>query len=410
VKRTQPGRLLAFGTAALLLTLAILVGAASSASASTATCQGRKATLVGNSRNNTIYGTAKNDVIYAGAGNDTIYGRGGDDLICGGDGADTIHGGDGNDVVYGGRGQIYRDSRGRTWIKGDTLYDDAGDDFYSPVHDGRYPAYTPDRISFYYAPGGVTVNTALHTATGNGTDHWMGDLAELGGSRYDDVMVGGAKNDIFQGSYGDDKISGNGGADVIRDGPGANDADVIEGGPGNDLLYTYGGTDSLDGGDGNDTLFDFGHDADIMLGGAGDDDISDELAVGKSQTVDGGSGDDTVALHPDFTTISRPRITIDLSSGRASFQSGVGFTVRGADTLNVYGLPLTYTGTGGDDVVYSDGMGAMTASGLAGNDTFLGTRLNDSFDGGLGLDTVATTGGGSDSCTSVERVSSGTCR
>jgi Ca2+-binding RTX toxin-like protein len=413
LKHTRRRRLLSSGTAGLLVAAGILVGSASTAAAATATCYGHKATIVGNSGNNNVYGTEKNDVIYAGAGNDAIYGRGGDDLICGGDGADTIHGGPGNDMVFGGRGQLYTDSRGKRWVKGDTLFDDAGDDFYSPVLDDRYPAYTPDRISFYYAPNGVTVNTATHTATGNGTDHWLGDRAELGGSKYDDVMVGGSHNDVFQGSYGDDKILGNGGADLIRDSPptaATQDTDTIEGGPGNDVLYTYGGADTLDGGDNDDTLFDFGHDAGTMLGGSGNDNISDALAVNKAQTIDGGSGTDTVALHPDFRTYVRPRILVDLASGQSSFQSsGVGFTVRGADTLDVFGLPLTYAGSEGDDVVYSDGMGAMTASGRAGNDTFIGTRLNDTYDGGLGSDTVATTGGGSDSCTSVERVSSGTC-
>ncbi|MDQ6640966.1 MAG: hypothetical protein M3Y66_00520 [Actinomycetota bacterium] len=409
-----PGRLLAYGTATLLLAGGGLLGTASSASAATPTCFGKKATIVGNGGNNRIYGTPGNDVIYAGPGNDTIFGSGGDDLICGADGADTIHGGSGNDHIDGGRGEIYTDIHGKRWIKGDVLFDDGGNDFYSPVLDNRYPAYVPDRISFAYANNGVNVDSATHTATGNGTDHWIGDAAEIVGSRYADVMNGGPQNDIFQGGSGNDKINGNGGADLIRDsypGSGTHDADSIQGGPGNDLLYTYGGADTLDGGDGNDTLYDFGHDAGTMLGGAGDDNISDELAINRAQTVDGGSGTDTVLLHPNFSSDLRPRIVVNLASGQANFETSAhtGFTVRGADLLKVYGLPLTFTGDLGDNVVSTDGMGALLASGGIGNDTFYGTRLNDHFDGGLGFDTVASTGGGTDSCVSIERVGSGTC-
>lgn len=67
-------------------------------------CNGARATIVGNRRNNRIVGTNHRDVVYAGAGRDVIIGRGGADLICGGRGSDLVDGSAGRDVVYGGNG------------------------------------------------------------------------------------------------------------------------------------------------------------------------------------------------------------------------------------------------------------------------------------------------------------------
>jgi CSLREA domain-containing protein len=68
------------------------------------TCQGKKATIVGNARKNTLRGTKKADVIVALAGNDTIRGRGGNDLICAGKGSDKLIGGPGKDRLLGQKG------------------------------------------------------------------------------------------------------------------------------------------------------------------------------------------------------------------------------------------------------------------------------------------------------------------
>jgi acyl-homoserine-lactone acylase len=69
-----------------------------------ATCDGVRATIVGNSSSQTINGTAGNDVIQAFGGNDVINGGGGNDRICGGDGNDRLAGGAGADILDGGTG------------------------------------------------------------------------------------------------------------------------------------------------------------------------------------------------------------------------------------------------------------------------------------------------------------------
>src|SRR5947209_3914100 len=74
------------------------------ADASTPTCGGQTATLVGTSGADTLVGTNGNDVIVGAGGNDVINGLGGNDIICGGAGNDTLVGGAGNDVLTGGTG------------------------------------------------------------------------------------------------------------------------------------------------------------------------------------------------------------------------------------------------------------------------------------------------------------------
>src|SRR4051812_12399663 len=116
-----------------VLTGFALTGTAASA-ATTPTCFGHKATLVGTSAADKLVGTPHRDVIVGLGGGDTIRGRGGNDLICGGNnplnydeegvafatehlvggaggdpskghgGFDEIPGGAGDDVLYNGPG------------------------------------------------------------------------------------------------------------------------------------------------------------------------------------------------------------------------------------------------------------------------------------------------------------------
>ncbi len=70
-----------------------------------ATCQGRKAKLVGSKGGDAIIGTKKADVIVGLGGNDRLRGRGGKDRICAKGGGDNVSGGRGGDRVTGGGGK-----------------------------------------------------------------------------------------------------------------------------------------------------------------------------------------------------------------------------------------------------------------------------------------------------------------
>lgn len=72
--------------------------------APTATCSGKRATIVGTEHADVLEGTAKADVIIGKGGNDRILGRGGGDVICGAAGNDKLHGHGGGDTLVGGAG------------------------------------------------------------------------------------------------------------------------------------------------------------------------------------------------------------------------------------------------------------------------------------------------------------------
>jgi hypothetical protein len=73
--------------------------------ATTSTCKGAQATIVGTPGNDVRSGTPGRDVMVGLAGNDRLSGLAGKDLICGGPGKDTLKGGKGADSLLGQTGK-----------------------------------------------------------------------------------------------------------------------------------------------------------------------------------------------------------------------------------------------------------------------------------------------------------------
>lgn len=114
----------------------------------------------------------------------------------------------------------------------------------------------------------------------------FGDVVLAG--RGDDRVVGLSGNDCLQGEGGDDILSGGPGADDLRGQPGD---DTVTGGAGDDSLVSGPGDDVLSGGSGDDTLSG-GDGYDSFNGGPGNDTINSRDTVG--ETVRCGNGRDTV--------------------------------------------------------------------------------------------------------------------
>jgi len=157
-----------------------------------------------------LSGTAKADVIDGLKGDDTILGGEGDDKVEGNLDNDELDGGDGNDLVVG-------DKVGSEWsmIDGKWVYD----------------------------------ASKLHSNAGKDT------------KGFDDLIFGGAGDDVVIGNAGDDQLHGGTGDDILNAGSGD---DTSYGGAGKDILNMDGGddigiggqgADILNGGDGNDTLY-----------------------------------------------------------------------------------------------------------------------------------------------------------
>lgn len=175
-----------------------------------------------------------------------------------------------------------------------------------------------------FDPRGGTTGMLLTGTAGNDT---------LNGTVLDDRLLGLGGNDALFGGAGNDMLDGGDGDDTLRDGAGDN---VLRGGAGKDRLESYSeGTNLLEGGIGNDYLSG-GSGVDTMLAGAGDDylNLRGTGAPGRTITVDGGDGNDTLVFDE-----TRNAVAIRASGG------------AGADLFEVLatGTNLIITDFGGAD-------------------------------------------------------------
>lgn len=127
-------------------------------------------------------------------------------------------------------------------------------------------------------------------------------IENLGGSPYDDILLGDNANNRLSGSSVSPGTSGN---DILV---GRGGDDLLEGGADNDVLIGGSGGDRLFGGDGNDILIDGadGFDAaqfgPMANGGAGNDVLVYFLGsggdIGRGNMADGGEGADRYIIDP----------------------------------------------------------------------------------------------------------------
>jgi Ca2+-binding RTX toxin-like protein len=351
-----------------------------------------------------INGTPQPDVLVDTAGNDTINGGAGDDRIDVTNGQDLVDGGADDDLL-----RIRWAAETAPIVNGVAA---AGYEFALVGGAGR-------SISFR----GIE---DVEVEAGSGNDNFtMGATNDriLDGPRNvsgnlptgDDVLGGGAGNDVIDVTTGNDSADGGIGDDRItinyygstvavtnvaapvgfdgrfEAGPdrsinfvGFEDI-FISGGSGNDNITTFGGDDLI--GDGPGTTVD----NDILNGGAGDDRIDVELG---HDLLDGGTGDDTGSL--TWTDSTAPIISVAAPVGYdLRFQSGANYSANFVNIENV----VIFAGTGDDNVTTGNGsdiyLDALAAA--SGNDTFNGAggddfqfirTGNDRGDGGTGRDGV----------------------
>lgn len=145
----------------------------------------------------TVSGDMTNDTVNGTGFDDTLSGGGGNDVMQGFDGADQLTGGRGNDTVDGGTGN-------------DLIYLDQGDDVI--IGGGGIQ----DALSTMAALSGLNINLQLGTISGGGlgVDSVSG-IEWVHGSRFNDVIVGGAENNRLDGSGGSDVLRGGDGNDEL---------------------------------------------------------------------------------------------------------------------------------------------------------------------------------------------------
>lgn len=228
-----------------------------------------------------IVGGASGDIIWANSGNDTIDGQGGNDIIDGGPGNDTVYGGDDDDRLNGGAGS-------------DALYGEDGADLLQGDTGDDTLYFSVDQV-FGSGSGGMNLGSPDAAGTGEvfWTDGYNGtyDIYE-GGEGFDTLVLTNGNDALFL----HDSISLSYG-DMAESSPRVSGIELIEAGAGNDFIdltspyYDYDTDVTIDGGTGNDTIWSSSGD-DTLIGGLGDDSL---FGGAGNDTLDGGEGHDRLA-------------------------------------------------------------------------------------------------------------------
>lgn len=139
---------------------------------------------------------------------DRLSGGGGNDILVGGPGADDIRGGAGSDRLIGGTGaDLLRPGSGRNEVSGGSGRDTVD--------------YTGDRRP-------LTVDLALgRTFAGRAAIDRLAGVENAIGGREADRLSGDGGPNLLAGGPGDDRIDGRGGSDWLIGGPGN---DILDGG------------------------------------------------------------------------------------------------------------------------------------------------------------------------------------
>ena len=388
-------------------------------------------TMFGERGNDLLRGNAGDDLLSGDSGSDTLEGGIGDDSLDGGGQEDTLTGGTGDDTLFGGEDYdvaVY--SAARTLYS--VVYDDSnpketsffvvnnrgddGTDYVAQVENLRFTdlefAISTLNTGRFFN-GGPAADTLPGTAfddiiLGGADNDLLGGyvgavLVEfgsasdggndiIGGQDGDDTIIGGAGFDVLYGDAGNDSISGDSGEDTVYGGTGD---DTINGGTGDDSLYGGSGDDSISGDDGNDLIADSEGD-NTLSGGLGNDDISG------TGTLLGGAGDDTLSGILAWSLLLGEAGN-DALVGQGSLDGGEGndqitLTASGSQALGGDGNDTLYGGyygwwwSSGNETL-DGGDGQDVIYGLSGDDVLVGLAGKDSLDGGYGNDTLH---GGSD--------------
>ncbi|MFZ2870719.1 calcium-binding protein [Zavarzinia sp.] len=413
---------------------------------------------VGTSAREHITGSLESDVLNGAGGNDLLRGLDGDDLLIGGSGGDILSGGEGIDTASFATGShgvvvdlVAGTASGRglgndTLISIESVIGSLGDDDIAGTDgdnriDGNLGAdrmagrlgddvYVIDNVGDQVLEGRNQGHDAVETSL---ADYVLAphveDLTFVGsgdfrgtGNTLANVIVGGAGNDVLNGSLGGDTMRGGAGDDlyivdqggdiveesadsgfdtvhtewsytltdhvealVLRGTAGAsgtgndlanaltgNDAaNVLSGLGGDDTLSGKAGADRLLGGDGNDRL-DGGSGDDVLRGGLGDD-IYVVDSLGDQLSEANGGGLDTVLTSLSFTLASGfENLTILTSQavdGTGNSAANVLIGGNGANVLAGLRGSDTLTGAGGADIfVFGTGFGQDRITDFASND------------------------------------------
>ncbi|MRD49151.1 hypothetical protein GHT07_17890 [Caenimonas koreensis DSM 17982] len=371
-------------------------------------------TLVGDAGKNSLEGRLGNDSMNGGAGADSLFGNAGNDTLDGGpqlilantasqnneydfvsytdatsavtvvlgvDGTagSATGGGIGTDVLIDLEhvaGSSFNDTiSGTNRAVNEIIRGGLGNDLLNGgASTGTDLGF--NQVDFRTAPGSVTVNLSTGRSTGaDGDDTLIGFRGILAGD-FNDMLIGDATDNYFEGAGGNDTINGGAGNDRASYGNSSGAVNV-------NLL-----TGTATGAQGTDTLISIewvrgSEFADTLTGDAGSNDFqsragNDTVIAGAGQdTVYGGLGDDSLDGGTNDTLLGYDWISYSTASGavNVNFATHLATGADGNDTFtNFEGV----MGSAFDDTLVGD----------AGDNILRGNGGNDQIDGGGGQDAV----------------------
>ena len=306
--------------------------------------------ITGDDGDNKLFGESGDDRLYGGLGEDFLYGGADDDWLYGGAGNDIVDGGEGFDRID------FRDSPSGVEVnfdlnlaRGQHIGDDEvysverviGSEYDdvligSANEEGSYESFSGglgddhidgqegwDFVWYGRSAGAVEVNLSTGLVTGGDGDDQLFSIEGIGGSNFDDVLIGSEGEDWFSpDALGDD---------------------------GAGIHYTVGGADSINGQGGIDTVS-YGN-TKATTGFAPEGIIGD---LGEGTVIDSAGNRDSLLNIENLTGSNFS----DIISGDGQANELVGLS--GDDELH---------GRDGDDILYGNG-GANLLYGGEGEDTY----------------------------------------
>lgn len=370
----------------------------------------------------TFYGTGGIDFFIGGRGVDTIYGLDGNDQVDAGAGNDIIHGGAGDDYINGGLGDdLMVGGAGHDQYVVNSIndvvqeaVDSGGDAIISSITwtlgaNVEGLVLTGGSSGFDNIDGtGNGANNIIKGNNGKNTLTGLGGDDQIDGGAHDDKLLGGTGNDTLVGGFGNDRMEGGTGDDLYYV---DSKLDVIKefaGGGSDSVSLLIGGTYTLSsevenltsfsqdtfrgiGNAGNNTIVG-GRGANTLEGLAGDDTLTgnisnDRLSGGLGKDMlNGGDGVDTAVY-----SASTAGVTVDLATGKGSSGEAAGDQLTSIENLVGSAFNDTFTGTSVANSLQG-GAGNDVLSGGDGNDTLTGGAGADQLLGGNGIDTVSYAG------------------
>ena len=301
-----------------------------------------------------------------------ILGNDGDDHLRGSDGRERFTGGPGNDVMDGLFGP-------------DDFYGGPGVD----TVEYREPLFQRGRVAVSIGDGQANDGQPTNAAgdgdgneDGTRLDLVSGDVENVVGSQYNDILTGSSGTNRLVGRAGDDRLRGMGGDDELL---GGGTEDTPDGPIG------FGGNNFLFGGPGNDFLMG-GFGPDVLFGEEGDDHLlgDDPLTSDGTDTLLGGPGSDLLdGGHRPFRRDGAP------SADQIAGGGGVDRATYRARTARVL-LTLDGDDNDGQAGEHDRLLDVEELFGGSGDDVLEGDEAENLLDGGIGEDVLDGGSGGDD--------------